>query len=215
MSGLFGGIAEWITGVVESLGYVGVAVLIALENVFPPIPSELVLPLAGFLAGQGEMAFVGVVAAATAGSVIGALVLYGLGRWLGEKRVRAIVKRYGKFAMIGEDDIDRSEEWFDKHGRKAILIGRLVPFVRSFISVPAGFCGMGLGRFVIYTTIGSAIWNSALVGLGWFLGEQWQAVRQYASYFEYAVLALLVGGVIWFIWKRRSSGNQSVTESAR
>ena len=200
---LLGGLAEWVTNVIESLGYAGVAALIALENVFPPIPSELILPLAGFLAGQGRFWFPAVVVAATIGSVAGALLLYGIGAWLGDARLRGLVNRFGQVLTLTGADLDRAEGWFDTHGAKAVLIGRLVPVVRSLVSVPAGLRRMPLWRFVAYTAAGAGVWNSVLIGLGWALGDRWQQVNQYGTYVEYAVLAALLGEVGWFVWKRR------------
>jgi membrane protein DedA with SNARE-associated domain len=194
-----------ITYVIETYGYFGVAFLIALENVFPPIPSEVILPLTGFLAGRGLLSLPGAMLAATAGSVIGALILYGLGRWVSEARLRAIVKRFGRPLMLRETDLDRALGWFDRHGAKAVFLCRLVPVVRSLISVPAGLAAMPLGTFVAYTTLGSGIWNTALLSLGWALGERWDLVLRYAGYFEYAVLIALAGAVVWFFWSRRTA----------
>lgn len=209
MGDSFGGLADLITDIMESLGYVGIAALVALENVFPPIPSELILPLAGFLAGQGQFWLPAVVAAATVGSVVGALVLYGLGAWLGEVRLRGVVRRYGKFVLLTENDLDRAIDWFDRRGATAVLVGRLMPVVRSLVSIPAGLNRMPIGRFVVYTAIGSTVWNGALVGLGWVLGDRWQDVNQYGKYLEYAVLALVAGVVVWFVWRRRSTKEPS------
>lgn len=202
---LMGGLAEWVTDVIESLGYVGVAALVALENIFPPIPSELILPLAGFLAGQGRFNLPAVILAATVGSVTGALALYVVGAWLGDRRLRALVERYGRYAMIGADDLERANGWFDRHGATAVLICRLVPVVRSLVSIPAGFRRMSLRTFIIYTAIGSTIWNSVLIGLGWVLGDRWTEVEQYTGYLEYAVIAILVMAVARFFWGRRKS----------
>lgn len=203
MPALLGGIAQWVTDIIESLGYAGIAFLIALENVFPPIPSELILPLSGFMAGQGRFWLPAVIVSATIGSVIGALILYAIGARLGEERLRSLVERYGRFFGVGGRDLDRADRWFDSHGSAAILIGRIVPVVRSLVSVPAGLRRMPLLIFVAYTAIGSAFWNSALIGLGWALGDRWHQVERYASYFEYAVLALLAIGIGRFVWKQR------------
>jgi membrane protein DedA with SNARE-associated domain len=203
MDGPVAALAQWITDVIESTGYLGVALLVALENLFPPIPSEVVLPLAGFLAGREVLSFPGVVLAATAGSTAGALVLYLLGRWLGAQRLRGLLRSHGHLLLLGESDLDKATDWFQKHGGKAVLVGRLVPTVRSLISIPAGVTGMHLLPFVLYTAIGSGVWNLALAGLGWTLGDQWGQVRQYTQYLEWAVIATLAGAVVWFLWKRR------------
>ena len=190
--------------VVEKLGYVGVALLVAIENLIPPIPSELILPLAGFSVSRGQLSFLGVLAAATTGSVVGALVLYGIGQGIGEARLRSFIRRFERLPFVQEADLDRAQDWFARHGAKAVLIGRLVPVIRSLVSLPAGFARMPLGLFVLYTALGSAAWNGVLVGLGWLLGEQWMLVRRYTQYFEYAVIVVLAAAVIWFVWRRWS-----------
>lgn len=202
MSDPVAGLIGWIVGIVESLGYLGVALLVALENLITVIPSELVLPLAGFLAGQGRLWLPGVVAAATIGSVGGALVMYGLGYWLGEDRVRLLVRKHGRRVLVREADLDYALEWFRRHGATSVLFGRLVPAVRSLISIPAGISRMALGRFVIYTAFGSTVWNGVLVGLGWILGENWPVVREYARWLEYAVVVALATAVVWLVWRR-------------
>lgn len=196
-------LAAWVTGVVESLGSVGVGAMIALENVFPPIPSELILPLAGFLAGQGRLSLPAAVCAATVGAVAGALVLYALGAWLGRERLRHLIGRYGRFLGVQPEDLDRTQGWFDRHGGKVVFFGRLVPIVRSLVSIPAGFARMPLPTFVAYTAVGSLLWNSLLIGVGWAVGDQWQRVGQYTKPLEYAVLAVLVIAVGRFVWRRR------------
>ena len=197
------GLTSWVTDVVESFGYVGVAFMTALENLIPPIPSEIVLPLAGFLVGQGRFSFVPVVVAATIGSVVGALILYAVGAWLGEQRLRALFRRFGRFVLMDESDLDKSREWFQRHGTKAVLFGRLVPGIRSLISIPAGLVGMSLWQFVLYTSIGSAVWNATLVGFGWALGNQWERVEDYTSFLQYIVIVLVAVAGIWFVWSRR------------
>ena len=202
---LLGDLTGWVTDVIESLGYVGVAALIALENIVPPIPSEVVLPLAGFLAGQGRFSLPAVVLAATIGSIIGALILYGLAAWLGEERVRGIVERYGRFLRIDGHDLDRANDWFDRHGGAAVAIGRLVPVVRSLVSIPAGLRRMPLPRFLLFTAAGSTVWNAVLIGTGWVLGDNWEQVDQYATYVEIAILLLLAAGGVAFLYRRRTA----------
>ncbi len=201
------GIASWVTDVVEELGYIGLLLMVALENVFPPIPSELILPLAGFLTGQGRMWFPGAVLAATAGSVIGALVLYYLGYYFGEHRVRALVRRFGRWAMVSETDIDKADDWFDRHDREAVLFGRLFPVVRSLISIPAGIRRMQMAKFLLYTAIGSAIWNTVLIGIGWILGDNWSEVEKYVGYLQYLVILAVLVGVAWFMYMKMRQRN--------
>jgi membrane protein DedA with SNARE-associated domain len=197
------GLAEWVAGMVDQLGYIGLLLLVALENLFPPLPSELILPLAGFLVGQGRMSFLAALGAATAGSVLGALILYGLGAWVGEQRIRSWIRR---IPLLDEGDVDRGVEWFERHGGKAVFFGRIIPLVRSVISLPAGIERMPLWRFVAYTVAGSAVWNVFLIGAGWMLGERWEAIRPWISRYEYGVIALLGIGVVAFVilrWRRQ------------
>jgi membrane protein DedA with SNARE-associated domain len=196
-------ITSWAVDVVETFGYVGIFLMVTLENLVPPIPSEIILPLAGFLVGQDGLSFLLVLASATLGSVVGALILYALGRWLGEDRMRGLARRYGKYLLLNESDLDQPIQWFASHGQKAVLGGRLVPGVRSLISVPAGIVEMPIARFVVLTALGSGIWNAGLIGAGWLLGRQWHQVEQYTSYLEYAVIAAVLCAVIWFVWRRR------------
>ncbi len=202
MTDLLAGLEGWVTDVVYSFGYVGVAFLIALQNVFPPIPSALILPLAGFLVGQGRFSFLPVLLAATAGSVVSALILYALGRRLGEERVRRLVGRFGRFAFVDEADLDRVNGWFDRRGGAAVLFGRLVPGVGTFVSLPAGFAGMPVPRFMVYTALGTGIWNGTFIGLGWALGARWRLVQQYSPVLQYAALAAAIVAIIWFLWRR-------------
>ena len=203
MSGLLDDLVRWTVEVVHSFGYAGVAVLIAAASVPLPVPSEIVLPLAGFLVGQGRFSFPLVLLAATAGSVVGSLVPYALGRWLGEERVRRFVGRFGRFALVSETDLEKAGEWFERHGREGVLLGRLIPGPGALVSVPAGLERMPVWRFVVYTAAGSTAWNAAFVGLGWALGRQWRLVQPYTHVLEYAVLAAVGGMVLWFLWRRR------------
>ena len=196
------GLADWVTRVVETVGYVGVAALVALESVFPPIPSEIVLPLAGFVAGRGDASLIGMIVAATVGSVVGAWVLYGIAAAIGRHRLLRFVERYGRWFGVGADDVVRAEEWFDRRANVAVLVGRCVPLIRSLVSIPAGFRRMEPVRFTILTTIGSAVWNSALIGAGAILGDRWEQVGDYVSILQYAVVSVIVLAVAWFAWKR-------------
>jgi membrane protein DedA with SNARE-associated domain len=206
---------SWVTSLIETLGYVGVAVVLALESVFPPIPSEAVLPLTGFLVSQGRMSFVGALVASTIGAVIGALILYWLGYALGEDRVRTLVTQHGRWMLLTEEDLDRAHAWFEHHGRIAVLIGRLAPFVRSMVSIPAGVTRMPLLTFTVYTTIGSALWNAALIGAGWLLGASWMHVQAYQQYVAYAVFAALGLVIAWFVWRRLGTASSREAQPGR
>lgn len=195
-------VTEWVTKIVETLGYTGVAFLVALENVFPPIPSEAILPLAGFVAGQGKASLIGMIAAATLGSTIGALILYGIAAWIGPDRLHAFVVKYGRWFGIKERDMVRAEEWFDKRSDAAVLLGRCVPIIRSVVSVPAGFRRMPIIRFIILTAIGSTVWNTALVVAGYVLGDRWEQVEGVVGIFQYVVIAGIAAGIGWFAWTR-------------
>ncbi|MDT7783916.1 MAG: hypothetical protein QOF58_2335 [Pseudonocardiales bacterium] len=190
---------EWITRLMEALGSPGAGLAVALENVFPPVPSEVILPLAGFTAGQGKISLVAAIAWTTAGSVVGALVLYFLGHWLGLERLRRIARRV---PFVSESDVDKADSWFDEHGNAAVFIGRMVPVVRSLISIPAGVSGMPLGRFTLYTAAGSLVWNSALILAGYFLGENYELIDRYLGWVSTAVLAALAIAIVWFVVSR-------------
>jgi membrane protein DedA with SNARE-associated domain len=184
-------LTDWATDIVERLGYLGVAMLVAIENVFPPIPSEVVLGLAGYTASQGDAWVVGMIIAATIGSVVGAWVLYGFSAAVGPVRLRAVVIRYGTWIGFGEADLDRAEAWFDRRSRSAVLVCRCVPLIRSLISIPAGFRRMPLVTFTIFTLIGSLVWNTVLVTAGYVLADQWERILDYTEPFQNLVVLLI------------------------
>ncbi|KAB1913985.1 DedA family protein [Micromonospora noduli] len=197
----FTGLTGWVASVIEVMGPVGVALLVALESIVPPIPSEIVLALAGFLAHEGKFNVVVVVLAATVGSLVGALVLYWLGAALGEERLKRWLDH---IPLVDSDDLEKADKWFERHGRWAVLIGRVVPVVRSLVSVPAGANRMPLGEFILLTTIGSGVWNGLIVGAGYALGSRWQDVERYSDWFNYAIVAVFVVMVAsWVIRKVR------------
>lgn len=201
---MFSGLESRVVDIVDSFGYFGISTLIIAETVFPPIPSEIILPLAGFTASQGDLTLPGVLIAATIGSIIGALILYGFGLLIGRERLIALTNRYGRYFLIKEDDIIRAEAWFTRHQGKAVIIGRLVPGVRSVISLPAGVTRMPLPAFIGYTAIGSLLWNTLLVGAGYQLGNHWDRVAGVVSWAQYVVIALILLAALWFVWSRRN-----------
>jgi membrane protein DedA with SNARE-associated domain len=193
------GLAGWVASVIDSLGEAGVGLLVALENLVPPIPSEIVLSMAGFLASEGRVSLTLVWAAATVGALVGALLLYWLGRGLGEERLRRWLDR---IPLVDADDLDQADRWFERHAKAAVLFGRCAPVVRSLVSVPAGANRMPLGQFALFTAIGSGVWNALFVGAGYALGSRWQDVEQYSHWFDYAMWAFFVGAIGWWIVKK-------------
>lgn len=192
-------IEEWVLEVMKALGEPGVGVLVLLENLFPPIPSEVILPLAGFTASQGEFTLVTVIMWATLGSVVGAIALYYVGVLLGRERTRAIVER---MPLVAVSDVDKTEAWFIKHEAKTVLFGRMIPIFRSLISIPAGIERMNMPLFIAYTAAGSLVWNTALVAAGYFLGENFGLVEEYVSYLQYAVIVAVIAGVGYFVYRK-------------
>jgi membrane protein DedA with SNARE-associated domain len=180
-----GDLAGFAADLVERLGGPGAGLAVALENLFPPIPSEVILPLAGFAASQGRISLFAAIAWTTLGSVVGAMALYYLGALLGRDRVRAIGAR---LPLVKLADIDRTEAWFARHGAKAVFLGRMIPIFRSLISIPAGIERMPLAIFLLYTTLGSLIWNTAFVMAGYLLGDNWHAVESYVGAFQNLVI---------------------------
>ncbi|GAA3446823.1 hypothetical protein Pve01_32130 [Planomonospora venezuelensis] len=183
----------------ETLGAPGAGIAIALENLFPPLPSEVILPLAGFTANKGDMGLFDAVLWTTLGSVIGALVLYGVGALLGRDRVIAIASR---LPLINVSDIEKTEAWFARHGKKTVFFGRMIPIFRSLISIPAGVERMPISIFTILTLAGSLIWNTAFVMAGYLLGENWDLVERYMGIVSKAVLGVVLLAIVIFIWVR-------------
>ncbi|MFJ7327922.1 DedA family protein [Streptomyces cyaneofuscatus] len=194
-----GGIAGWATGLVETFGGPGAGFAIALENLFPPLPSEIILPLTGFAASQGVLSLASALFWTTLGSVVGALALYGLGAVFGRERMHAL---WAKLPLVKPADLVRTEEWFARHGTKAVLLGRMVPVFRSLISVPAGVERMPLPVFVGLTTVGSLVWNTVLVMAGYWLGDSWDVVGTYVGLVSKVVLGLAALAVTWWVVKR-------------
>lgn len=197
-------VAMWVQGIIRAMGYPGLGLVMVLENVFPPIPSEAVLPMAGWLAYEGESGFTlwGVTLVGALGSVIGAMVFYGLGYWFGEMRVRELMRRFGKWLLLSEDDLDTALTWFDKYGELVIFFGRMVPIVRSLVSIPAGIASMNLTRFSAYTAVGTALWSFILALAGYLLGQNWELVMDWTSRYEKVVLAGGIIAVIVFVVRR-------------
>ena len=208
-------IIDWLVNLMEVIGAPGVGLAILAENLFPPIPSEVVLPLAGFTVAQGSLNFVSVCVWSLIGSVAGAYLLYGLGAWLGAQRLRAIAEWMW---LVKGSDVDQALAWFDKYGKVSVFFGRLIPGVRSLISIPAGLDRMNLVTFGLWTTLGSAIWNAILIYLGFVLGDNWHIVGKYVDTYSnviYAILGLLILFVLGYFIRRamkeRAAGSADTT----
>jgi membrane protein DedA with SNARE-associated domain len=184
--------SSWIVDAVSSMGYMGIAFLMFLENVFPPIPSEIIMPLAGYLTTQGRLGIVPVIVAGTVGSVAGQYFLYWVARRLGERRVRDWVGRHGRWVAVSPEEVDGAARWLHGKGGWAILVGRLIPGIRSLISIPAGLAGMPLPAFLLYTVSGTTLWTAALAFAGRVLGSQFKDVEQYLSPVSWGVIGLAV-----------------------
>lgn len=204
-------IAEWVLNTMNSLGYVGIAFLMFMENLFPPIPSELIMPFAGFTAAQpgGKLAIAPAIIAGVLGTVLGAFPWYYLGKVLGENRIKGWIAKHGKWIGISVEELDKTQRWFQKHGKKAVLFGRLVPVIRTLVSLPAGFSNMPMAQFLLYSTIGTLGWVTLLTGIGYWLGVQkldYTLVDHYMDPVSKAIAVLLVLAFgVWVVrhWNKR------------
>ena len=200
---------SWLTALVdravslmEVIGPEGAGLAIALENLFPPLPSEVILPMAGLTASRGTFTLFEALLWTTLGSIVGAFLLYGLGRWLGAERLRTLA---AKIPLMHPEDIDSTVAWFERHGGKAVFFGRMLPIFRSLISIPAGVTRMPVWRFGLLTAAGSLVWNTVFVLAGFLLGESWHVVEMYADILQYFVIGAAVIGVAWFVYVRTRS----------
>lgn len=211
MSEILAQVQLWIEQIILTLGYPGIALIMAVETIFPPIPSELVMPMAGFLTADGTMNFWGVVLSGTLGSVVGAMVLYWAGLYANETIVRRLVRRYGRYFLIDENDVNKTLATFTRFGPVAVFIGRLIPLVRSLISIPAGMERMNPVMFVALTTLGTALWSGILTYAGMVLGQNWSQVVEWISQYQKVVLVVVgVAAIGFVVYKLRQVRNQSV-----
>ncbi|MBY3626188.1 DedA family protein [Acinetobacter sp. CUI P1] len=197
----------WITDFMEQFGYLGIFLMLAFENIFPPIPSEVILPFGGFMTTTTNLTIPGVIIAATLGSLLGAVILYYIGRLLDVSRLEKIVERWGGLLRISKKDIHKADAWFDKYGYWTVLFCRMVPLVRSLISIPAGMSGMKFGVFMLFTTIGTLGWNLLLVLIGAALGESWEDIAMYMDMYSNVVYVLLAVGLVilgYLYFRKRS-----------
>lgn len=209
-----GPMADRISEIFNQLSYWGVALAMLLENVFPPIPSEAVLPGAGLAARRGELSVVGVIAAATAGSLAGAVLWYYVGRWIGTERLRRWSERSGRYFGFSPKDIDRADAWFDRWGSATVFFGRMIPGVRTLVSVPAGVAEMPLVPFLAYSTAGSAVWSTLLVMLGWWAGQSSKTFENAISWTGIIVVAMIILWLVRRIWRARSKSCRDSSSEA-
>lgn len=195
---------DWIINTVNSLGYVGIALLMLFENLFPPIPSELIMPLAGFVVTQGKLNFIYVVIAGVIGSVLGALPWYYLGKFWGLKRIKTLADNYGGLLTISGEDIEKAKYWFDRRGRETACFTRLVPGVRTYISVPAGIAKMPMLQFLLYSSLGTALWVSFLTYAGYLLGANYDRVKEFIGPIStIVIIGLIAALIIWIIRRKK------------
>jgi membrane protein DedA with SNARE-associated domain len=206
-------IGNWVVQTMNAMGYLGIAFLMFMENLFPPIPSEVIMPFAGYTAAQpeGSLTVWGSIVAGVIGTVVGAFPWYYLGKVMGETRIRGWIAKHGRWIGISVDELDKTQRWFQKHGKKAVLFGRLVPVIRTLVSLPAGFSSMPMAQFLIYSTIGTIGWISLLTGIGYWLGIQnmdYHLVDQYLGPVSKVIAALLVVAfAVWVVrhWRKQRS----------
>lgn len=199
-------VQAWITDFMEQFGYIGIFLMIALENIFPPIPSEVILPFGGFMTTYTSLTVPGVIVAATAGSIVGAIVLYGIGRLLSVERLERIVDRWGGWLRVKPEDIAKANRTFHRYGVWAVFFGRMIPLVRSLISIPAGMAKMNIGLFVWLSVLGTLIWNAILISVGAALGQSWGKVSDVIGAYAdvvYIIIAIVIVVAVVRFWKRR------------
>lgn len=194
---------EWVRQMVNTMGYIGLALLTFIENIFPPIPSEVIMPLGGYMAAQGHLNLLGVILAGTVGSLIGAVVLYYVGKLLNEERMKRWADEHGGWLLLTKGDVEDAFDWFERHGSKAVFFCRLIPGVRSLISLPAGACGMSMLSFLLYTALGTAIWSGLLAFGGQQLGQRYTDLSTFLQWATYVVVGLLVLSIGWWAFQKR------------
>lgn len=195
-------LTQWITSIMEQLGYFGIALLMFLDNIFPPIPSEIIMPSAGYTASQGQLLLVGVVIAGCIGSLIAAALLYWVGYTFNHERIFRFVDRYGKFLFLKSVDVKKSLDWFEQYGHRIVFFGRMIPAVRSLISIPAGMSHMPFWKFMFYSSLGTIIWTTFLASVGFYFGENQILMQQIFSQTSYIILSLLAIFLLWLAYRR-------------
>ncbi len=207
LSQVLGTITRFTIDLVSTLGYPGIVLAMAAENIFPPIPSEAIMPLAGYLTTTGRFNLLLTILSGVLGSLIGAVVLYCIGVWAGNLAFRKFLDRYGRFLMTTSKDLDAAEKWFERHGEKSVLFARMVPIVRSIISIPAGFVKMPLKKFMIFTTIGTTAWTTLLAVVGVVLGENWERIGPWMKKFDVVVMGIILVLVGYYVFRKLKNRN--------
>lgn len=210
---------EWLVNLISSVGYWGVGLAMFIESFFAPIPSEIILPFSGFVASQGTLNIYIVIVVATITAYLGSLPFYLVGRW-GEKSVMKFLEKYGKYLFISKSDLDKGFGAFEKYGNGIVLLGRVIPIVRTVISFPAGVSKMKFGLFSVYTLIGTAVWSTILAMAGYFLGSKWEVVSEYVSKYEKVIFVILGLGIIWYVTRgivnmKKDSSKQKLIDSSQ
>lgn len=195
-------LTEWIISIMEQLGYLGIALLMFLDNVFPPIPSEIIMPSAGYSASQGELLFVGVVIAGCFGSLLAAALLYWIGYKFEHDTIFRFVDRYGKYLFLKSADVKKSLDWFEKYGHRIVFAGRMIPAVRSLISIPAGMSRMPFWKFMFYSSLGTIIWTTFLAAVGFYFGENQALMQKIFSQVGYVIIAIVIAIIGWILYRR-------------
>ncbi|MCH7295788.1 DedA family protein [Acinetobacter higginsii] len=205
------GLEEWVLSIMEKLGYLGIAFLMFLDNIFPPIPSEIIMPSAGYTASKGELTLIGVIIAGSAGSILAAMLFYWIGRKVPQQRLFQFIERYGKYLRIQVADLDKALTWFNKHGHRIVFFGRMIPAVRSLISIPAGISRMPFSKFMLYSSAGTLIWTSFLAYLGYHFSENQTLMLAILQRISYLIFALIALYIIWWAIKKfyRSKSNHN------
>ncbi|ENW82953.1 hypothetical protein F909_01230 [Acinetobacter sp. ANC 3929] len=196
------GLEEWVLSIMEKLGYLGIAFLMFLDNVFPPIPSEIIMPSAGYTASKGELTLIGVIIAGSAGSILAAMLLYWVGRKVPQQRLFNFIARYGKYLRIQVADLEKALMWFNKHGHRIVFFGRMIPAVRSLISIPAGMSKMPFAKFMFYSIAGTVIWTSFLAYIGFHFSENQALMNAIMQRISYLILAIVILYIAWWALKK-------------
>lgn len=196
------GLEQWVLSIMEKLGYLGIAFLMFLDNVFPPIPSEIIMPSAGYTASKGELTLIGVIMAGSAGSILAAMLLYWIGRKVPQQRLFNLTERYGKYLRIQVSDLEKALDWFHKHGHRIVFFGRMIPAVRSLISIPAGMSKMPFAKFMFYSIAGTLIWTSFLAYLGFHFSQNQALMSLIMQRISTIILAIVILYLLWWAIKK-------------